>query len=163
MFCTHCGRRNREDARFCFACGGALETSTPLDLSKPVVEKNSAESVTPDRPRANSEPSTSRGPVRKRCPSCGLPNRETAERCVCGFSLMSSVGDRPGSMTLTVSGTVKRPRGVTLLAVLQFCGGIVLGVIGLICTAAAFVANTTDIGSLILVAIIFSALDALQI
>lgn len=43
MFCTACGHRNRDDARFCSNCGSSLEGETTLSLSPVEVEDEAIE------------------------------------------------------------------------------------------------------------------------
>jgi uncharacterized RDD family membrane protein YckC len=94
MFCTNCGKKNPEQANFCFACGSIL----PTTLIPSLAANNAPEAGTTDigaaqlvvrkELGATASPEGRRG-ASKRCPSCGLPNRETAERCGCGYSFVA--------------------------------------------------------------------------
>jgi hypothetical protein len=45
VFCTHCGHRNPDDARFCSNCGRPLEGETTLSVSPVDVEDDSSTDV----------------------------------------------------------------------------------------------------------------------
>src|SRR5262245_20813960 len=101
MFCTQCGKKNEELARFCFACGAEL--SAVLD-GQPTTSASAPRTVTaPDQnpprtaPSSPAEPSSTRAAV-QRCPSCGRPNHATATRCSsCGLRFVS--GEHASELT----------------------------------------------------------------
>ena len=45
MFCTHCGHRNPDDARFCAKCGRPLQEDTTLTFNPVDVEEETGEEV----------------------------------------------------------------------------------------------------------------------
>ena len=45
MYCTHCGHRNPDDARFCAKCGRPLQEDTTLTLNPVEMEEETGEEV----------------------------------------------------------------------------------------------------------------------
>lgn len=62
MFCTNCGTKNADDARFCFQCGSRL--SNPPETGDALV---GTEAGAPDIPK----PTVARPPLSATCPGCG--------------------------------------------------------------------------------------------
>ena len=96
MLCTHCGKKNPDQATFCFACRSVLPVGTdavhaPLSSVTPEVRANRLEPPQVESPHAPTAAISleRRKATAKRCPSCGLPNREAAERCGCGYRFAS--------------------------------------------------------------------------
>ena len=96
MLCTHCGQENPEQANVCFVCGSALPVGTiavpaPLSRVTPEVRANRLEPPQVESPHTPTAAISleRRKATAKRCPSCGLPSRETAERCGCGYRFAS--------------------------------------------------------------------------
>jgi type IV pilus assembly protein PilA len=165
MFCTQCGEKNLEQAKFCFSCGSPLAIAQSIPIP-PLARTPVPDSQVVNSPEDNVGTSAVHRPASKRCPSCGLPNRGSAERCACGYSF----AQKRESETRSVAGTAaqvpvegnKRPGVITLLAVLQLIGAVLLTLIALVCLGAGLFADTTDAGALVLGGILFGVLGALE-
>jgi type IV pilus assembly protein PilA len=148
VFCTKCGESNPADAKFCFACGTAMHAGaapSAVAAIAPVPASVSEAEISGAAILAGEPPA--RKVTAKRCPSCGLPNRESAERCACG-NVFGQPAQRTPASPLPAgsagSGTIKRPGGVTALAVLQFIGGGLWALTALICLGVLAFGDTTD-------------------
>jgi hypothetical protein len=95
MFCTNCGRKNPEHASFCFACGTPLAVATMVEA--PASADASQTRPAPALPEG-------RKISAKRCPSCGLPNREAAEHCGCGYRFVGDAADSNVQLKFTGNG-----------------------------------------------------------
>src|SRR5437867_1047996 len=129
MFCTRCGKKNLEQANFCFSCGSPLRAAQSAPIP-PLAPKPAPESQVVESAGATIGPPAVHRPASKRCPSCGLPNRESAERCACGYSFAQT----PEGVSRSMAGTAPqvtpggngRPGIITLLAILHFIGAVLL-------------------------------------
>ena len=146
MFCVRCGKKNPDVARFCFACGVALEVApktAPSVQSGFDHSRSVAMAQAPDVPVQGAETQSDRSPSSKTCPRCGLFNELTSAACDCGYSFVpSAVQDRK----LAQSG---RPQA-DALAPLQPRAqlAIVFLVIGAVVAAAAVVSTLFQINLL---------------
>jgi hypothetical protein len=86
MFCTHCGKRNPDDANFCFSCGTVLPVrSAVLASGDSVAVPGFVTSAT-----VHTHTSAAETAVGKGCPVCGSFNPGVAERCDCGYSFVTA-------------------------------------------------------------------------
>ena len=165
MFCTRCGKKNLEQANFCFSCGNPLPAAQSAPIP-PVASTPAPESQVVESPEVTVGSPAVHRPAAKRCPSCGLPNRQSAERCACGYSFAQTPEGASRSMVgaapqVILAGS-RRPGIITLLAVLQFIGAVLLILIALICLGVGLFADTTDAGALLLGGILCGAFGALE-
>src|SRR6266849_3990344 len=135
MFCMRCGKENPDQAKFCFSCGSPLPASALSAVIPPVVKNSAPESQVVEHPEIRAESVAVHRPSAKRCPSCGLPNRESAERCRCGHSFAQNPEGIDRSINCAtaqgLSAIGRRPGIITLLAVLQFVGALLLILVAL--------------------------------
>jgi Double zinc ribbon len=88
MFCTQCGKKNPEAARFCFACGRQLAVTT----ASPALASVASDVLLQHPPLpVPIVPETTEYRPGQQCPSCGLFNPGVAERCDCGYDFDARV------------------------------------------------------------------------
>jgi type IV pilus assembly protein PilA len=141
VFCAHCGKENPGQAAFCFSCGGALP--------------------------AASVPPAAHVAASKRCPACGLPNRQSAERCGCGHSFIPPTEGVAGPISDVAPQapphTLGRPTGVTVLAVLQFFGAAVCLLAGVVGIGTGLAGDSSGAGMAAFLGCVFLVMGSLQL
>lgn len=187
MYCSHCGKKNPEQANFCFCCGTRI-SSAPSHIASQVDTSIAATEAEPTvAPPGNVAPPIgtvgsqgsggvkvdsasrqpdARRPISKRCPVCHLPNRANAERCACGFRFDGAANPieavSGADVTVATVTALERPGVVTVLAVVQIVSSILMALLALACFAAGLSSSVSDAGVLLLGGLVLAGLGALQ-